>query len=293
MGIMRVGDFACDLHSPVAPDSVFRTDGEEIEQDLPSFCGWPVHLVGDYPAALRRWNEDPLLEGVPEADYFIEAEKGRALWFDFRSNSSLPKDVAVILSMQGVNTVSGLSSTEFDLRQFERTCPFHSAPFDMEERDGKLRRKCQHCGGRVWPPQNYLASTAPEKFWIDGYPVFENERWNVRNFYFDDPSRSVAAHLLGEKRFFSFTLLFFRSRMLKAASAIRRPRVYEDEGGEVFRDSDSATRGGPSLEVGAGALIRQEIGEDPYRLSHWELNPSGIIRIYYAIGDDFQSLINC
>lgn len=274
------GLFSVSLHTPPASRSIIR-DGKEVAQGLPPYDPCEVYSVEMYNRAIERWRSELLPDG---SNYFCGIDMrycSRGAWFDLNQLHEDIHHVATVIAVQGVNAISGPGTMVDDLQQYRYKCPLDNSLFE-NDRDGS--RRCLQCGFS-WPAQNYLASNVtPRGFlWRDGWWSTNGE---VRQFFFSkDPEEGVAAQTI-EDRTYYIDFSFFRS----AAARRRDPELY-DEG--VDRDSsmESVDRG-EDLEVGAGALVNQEIYEDTEDVDEfWNTKPSGKIRLFFVNLETAQKLL--
>jgi hypothetical protein len=146
--------------------------------------------------------------GPNSRSYFVPVKEGRGLWLDFNSVWSHSHDVAVVVSIQGINPLTGLpTKNALRLEQYNETCPKDGSKVEKD-------RYCPTCKFN-WPKQNYLCTTGTPGglMWIDG---FRGEDGIVRQYLFTaDSARGVAAQLIGEDRVFAIGVAFFLSEKEK------------------------------------------------------------------------------
>jgi len=306
MSNMTVNGLSATVHLPKAPE------GEGVHRLPPAH---PIHtyVVDEYPECPTNW-----MHGSGKASsYFFQVEPGKHLWLDFNNNRSNPHDVAIVLSVQGVNPIIGPKegyTAKLELERYDEVCPVHNVPFQQD-------RFCPTCNHK-WPAQNYMTTTSwPHGvFWIDGWRKSEDE---IRGFLItEDTLRGVAAQTIGEQRVFAIGIGFFLSKEAKPQPA---PVMRSRGGGhllgggtlEAFPMSDvyGATKGGGTLgggtrsfgatrsysppvetkkaEVGAGAKITQKLCyPDPKPLDYYEETPAGVIYANYCLPDQFDQIIS-
>lgn len=281
----------------------------EKTQGLPPYDPVEVHVVDEYPACPDDW-----MHGSGKASsYFCGVKPGRGMWFDFTPNQNHKHHVAVVVSVQGINPVTGHPTNNdlgMSLQQIKNKCPKHGCDLEQD-------RYCPKCGYKL-PAQNYIASTTGESLWIDG---FRNEKGEVRQYILtEEESRGVAAQIIKDQRVWAIGFAFYLSKEPKPqpAYATRNfaygggmktmsaaPTSFGFAGDDDFAlesmDSCEAaaapvrTRGAvraasakrkatraKKLEVGAGAKIDQEVGVDPEKIEFWEPEPAGLIYVNYA-----------
>lgn len=168
---------------------------------LPPYHGRRLYLVDKYPACPSNW----LRSQGRLISLFVPIVPGQAAWLDFNGCNSCPTDVAVVVSVQGVNPLTLRPCTDAQLEQYVDRCPTHNVPFGAH-------RFCHQCGFK-WPRQNYLATTGTPNgaFWLDG---FRRPDGTVSQYLLStDTSRvGVAEAVLGTQRVHALGLSFFMSK---------------------------------------------------------------------------------
>ena len=165
---------------------------------LPPHCLRPVYAVDEYPACPANW-----MHGSAKASsYFVPVSVGRGLWFDFTMNAGHRHDIAIVVSVQGINPITGKRVTELNLEQYRENCPVHKTQFQQD-------RFCAECGYK-WPGQNYIATTTGQTLWIDG---FRNEKGEVRQYILtEEVARGIAAQVIGSDRVWAIGFAFYLSK---------------------------------------------------------------------------------
>lgn len=199
--IMKCGQFSCALHMPKAlPDSV-KTHA------LPPFAPVTAYKVDDYDRVPQNW----LHSSKSEGSYFVGVKEGHGMWLNFNDNSLLKHDVAVVVSVQGINPITGQMTSGLKLERYDAKCPVHDEVLDHA-------RCCPQCKFE-WPRQNYIStkSTPSGCLWIDGFRAADGV---VRQWLFAaaDAGVGVAEQILGQNRVFSIGIGFFKSRQPKVTS---------------------------------------------------------------------------
>ncbi|HJV32620.1 MAG TPA: hypothetical protein VJ694_01200, partial [Patescibacteria group bacterium] len=255
---LTINGLHCRINLPKARVSRYDGSGQEIDQGLPEYAQRKAFKVDDCERAPADWmRSDPARKA---ASYFTAVKPEHGLWLDFNQNNGHAHDVAAIVSIQGVNAVTGQPVNSLALEQYNEVCPVHQVRFGAE-------RLCQACGYK-WPAQNYLASTgAGHQFWLDGFRAKDGA---VRQFVFtEDQSRGVAAAIIGKARSQAIGVAFYLSKALKPQPVYRsRGGGLESFGGEEGLESLGAAP--RSIEVAAGARINQQVHPDKYRLDYWQ-----------------------
>jgi hypothetical protein len=193
--LMKVGDYACTVNMPEA---------EKIEDgDLPSYSPVPAFVVDEYPACPDTW----MPGSKTAASYFIPVRNGHGMWLDFNDSVTAKRDIAVVVSVQGINPVTGQKTAALGLEQYKNKCPKHDVEF-------KNDRFCSICGYK-WPAQNYISSAATPtgKLWIDGFLTPEGK---VRQYLFtEDEKKGVAGNILGlyqKQQVYAIGIAFYRAK---------------------------------------------------------------------------------
>jgi len=197
---MTVNKCAVVLNTPPALKSQ-GSGANEIAHSLPPHRQRRAFLVDEYPACPEHW----MRSSGRIKSYFVPVRENTGLWLDFNDClHTLSTHVAVVVSAQGVNAITGLPCNDAALEQYRDECPKHKKAFGPD-------RLCTECG-HVWPKQNYLASTGQPHgaLWIDG---FRAEDGVVRQYVFTaNEVRSVAKAIIGKDRVFALGLSYFLSK---------------------------------------------------------------------------------
>jgi hypothetical protein len=205
--MMEVNGLKAQVNTPEA------LKGDSLHA-LPPHCVVPACVVDEYPACPENW-----MHGSSKASsYFIPVQTGRGLWFDFTMNVGHTHDIAIVVSVQGVNPITGKKVTELNLEQYREKCPVHNTTFRQD-------RFCEECGYK-WPAQNYIATTTNQLLWIDG---FRNENGEVRQYIItEDITRGIAAQVIGNDRVWAIGFAFYLSkepRHREASSLLLCPKT--------------------------------------------------------------------
>ncbi len=194
--LMRVNGMTCELNMPVA------LKGGNVHV-LPPYNRVPAFAVDEYPACPDNW-----MHGSSKASsYFVPVRENRGMWLDFNPNEYSRYHIAVVLSIQGVNPVTGQKTDVMRLEQYKNKCPVHDVDFKQD-------RFCDECGFK-WPAQNYISSTGTPsgQLWLDGFRTPEG---NVRQYFFtEEEIKSIAAQVLGDDRVFAIGIAFYLSKETK------------------------------------------------------------------------------
>jgi len=192
--LMRCNGFSCGLNMPDA------LEGEK-RFCLPPYAKRMPFLVDEYPACPKTWMRS---EGKIKS-YFVAVEEGKGMWLDFNNNEyDQGHHVAVVVSIQGINPITGLPCKDAQLEQYIEECPKHKKKFGPD-------RFCKKCGYK-WPKQNYLCTTGTPSgsFWLDGFKTAEGV---VRQYILtQEKLKGVASNLIGNDRVFAIGVSFFLSK---------------------------------------------------------------------------------
>lgn len=324
---MEVNGLTCTLHMPAALKSKRGSDGSELTHGLPPGNARAAFRVGEYDEACP---ESWIRGSAEEASYFVPVEAEHGLWLDFNGNLNHSHHVAVLISVQGVNPITGRPVGDDKLEQYRKNCPVHNVKFGEE-------RFCKACGFK-WDAQNYLAGNATPYpfFWLDGFRAKDGE---VRQYVFtEDVARGVAAQIVGEERVFAIGVAFYlskeekppappsrayrgygdqntligasfdhhdtpfigyvgssgrRAKVSLRAARVRSTGSFGSQVGSSVEDSadDYLRNSGPALEIAAGAKINQRIYQDPEKLDFWQDEPAGRLYINYCSVEVARSII--
>lgn len=196
---LSVNGLSVQVHLPPAPE------GDGVH-GLPPRLPISSYVVDEYNCP-PNW-----MNGSSKASsYFIPVKAGRHLWLDFNQLQQHTHDVAIVLSVQGINPITGKPTKILRLEQYGDNCPEHNQPFKQD-------RFCEACGYK-WPAQNYMTTTSWPRgvFWIDG---FRTESGTIRGFLFtEEMMKGVAAQIIGEDRVFAIGIAFYLSKEAKPKPA--------------------------------------------------------------------------
>lgn len=272
---MKSGPLRCGFNTPAAlsGDATFG---------LPPFDMRPSYLVDEYPACPEAWMRS---EGTL-ASYFTGVQEGRGIWLDFRDTlTHTPMHAAFVISVQGVNAITGLPCNDPHLEQYLESCPKHDIKFGPE-------RFCSKCNYR-WPKQNYLASTATHRdtLWLDGFRAADGV---VRQYIATaKKERGVANAIIGEKRVFAIGISLFLSKTPRPAPPVMR-RLLDigmpvmDDYVHVGYDSKTDWDGGDMLNFKSTSKLYADKSVQSYccnsielsaKLSNQTLHSSGPVRL--------------
>lgn len=152
--------------------------------------------------------EHPLQSWVQGAgNYVVPVDPNWGLWFDFTGNDEM--NSAVLLSIKGMNPITGQRTNGYGLERYVEKCPIHDEPF----KDGLFCEKCNF----KWPVQNYV--THPNRLWWDG---FRSENGKVRQFFFtEELAKSIPELVIGkEDTVPAFGFAFFKSKVRRETVAM-------------------------------------------------------------------------
>lgn len=179
---------------------------------LPEYAWRKAFLVDDYPACPSNWMRS---EGRM-ASYFVGVQKDFGMWLDFNKNNKHKYDVAIVVSVQGVNPITGLPCSDPCLEQYIDTCP------KCKEKFG-ANRYCAKCEVH-WPKQNYICTTGQPNgtLWLDGFKAADGV---VRQYLFSEETmKGVASNIIGKDRVYAIGLSFFLSKKQKPVQEVPQAR---------------------------------------------------------------------
>lgn len=203
---MIVNDLRASLHIAPKLEQVIDSNGEEIPQGLPPGAIPNVYAVDEYPGCPNTWMNGSNIA----SSYFLEVKEERGMWLNFNNCATHNHDVAVVVSIQGVNPITGqkmVGDNPLRLEKYHKQCPIHSIDFKQD-------RFCEECGYK-WPNQNYISTTGTPSglFWIDG---FRNSDGSVRQYIFtEEESKGIASQVIGSDRVFAIGIAFYLSKEAK------------------------------------------------------------------------------
>jgi hypothetical protein len=250
-------DLKCMFNMPEKIQSEFN-DEDEMSHSLPPFDPRDVYPVDEYEACPSNW-----MNGSDIASsYFVGVEEDKGMWLDFNECFYHTHDVAVVISIQGINPITGqkmVAEKALQLEQYHKKCPIHGSKFQQD-------RFCPECGFK-WPGQNYLSTTGtPEMMmWLDG---FRSSDGKVRQYIItEDKMRGVASQMIGEARVFAIGIAYYLSKN-KKPYMLQRP----EKGVEGFHSH------------GKGIGHTQPMFFSPlHTAQNWNINPPA-----YGFGGDMN-----
>lgn len=191
--LMKNNGFSCGFNMPPA------LSGEQAFS-LPPYRRRAPFLVDKYPACPKNWMRS---EGKTKS-YFVPVVEDSGMWLDLNANDEQPHHVAILISIQGVNPITGLPCNDAHLEQYIEECPKHKVKFGPD-------RYCSKCDYQ-WPKQNYLSTTGTPsgKLWLDGFRAVNGV---VRQYILTaEKMRGVASNIIGKDRVYAVGLSFFVSK---------------------------------------------------------------------------------
>ena len=167
---------------------------------LPPYAKRMPYLVDKHPACPKDWLRS---EGIVKS-YFVPVIEGKGMWLDFNENENHTRNVAIVVSVQGINPITGMPCKDAQLEQYTEECPKHKVKFGPD-------RYCSKCDYK-WPKQNYIATNATPRgqLWLDGFRTVEGV---VRQYILTaEKMRGVASNVIGKDRVYAIGLSFFVSK---------------------------------------------------------------------------------
>ncbi len=263
---MTINGLSVGLNLPEALHSKGESE-DELPHGLPPYRPRRAYLVDEYPACPDSW----LRSSGRIKSYFVPIMADTGLWLDFNACSRHANHTAMVVSVQGVNAVTGLPCKDAQLEQYKDQCPKHKEPFGPD-------RLCKKCNFK-WPKQNYLSSTGTPHgaLWLDG---FRAEDGKVRQYVFTEQKlRSVAKAIIGEARVFALGISYFLSKEPRPAPAPSALRGYHTLGAvEHFVDT--------SLEITADTCSFGDMPPNAPGISINTLDSSAIHTYNMATSDN-------
>lgn len=214
------------------------SEGDTMHK-LPPYKKRKFYAVDEFPGCPSNW----ILSRGKSRSYFVPVLEGSGMWLDFNKNCNNDYHVAVVVSVQGVNAITGLMTTDEHLEQYIEKCPKHDIAFGPS-------RFCEKCGYH-WPKQNYLSTTATPngQFWLDGFRAADGV---VRQYLLTaEKMRGVASNVIGEDRVFAIGLSFFLSKNKKPQPIVNT----------VIRGFDSGCFGGSGWNDGWSTKLLKSSNE--------------------------------
>jgi hypothetical protein len=170
---------------------------------LPPYRKRMPYLVDKFPSCPADWMRS---EGKLKS-YFVPVIEGDGMWLDFNNNEFNTHHIAIVVSVQGVNPITGLPCTDAHLEQYIEECPKHKIKFGPD-------RYCKKCDYK-WPKQNYLCTTGTPSgyLWLDGFRAADGL---VRQYLLTaEKMKGVASNIIGKDRVFAIGVSFFLSKEKK------------------------------------------------------------------------------
>jgi uncharacterized protein YegL len=186
---------------------------------LPPYAPAEAYVVDEYTDCPKSW-----MHGSAKASsYFVGVRENTALWFNFNENNQNDHDIAVVISVQGVNPLTGQKTGTLRLEKYDGKCPLHDKEFGQE-------RFCADCGFK-WPAQNFISTTSCEnnKFWLDGFRTPDGK---VRQYVFtEEMARGVANAIIGDDKVYAVGIAFYKSKQPKPVRYGYNERMLMGDGG--------------------------------------------------------------
>lgn len=188
---MKSNGLKCEINTPKA--------WKHTQRGLPPHRRRPAFLVDEYPAAPKNWMRS---EGITTS-YIVPVKEGEAMWLDFNGSCHHTHHVAALISVQGVNPITGRPFEE-RMEQYVEKCPVHDISFGPD-------RHCSKCEFK-WPAQNYISSNVHDQgdFWLDGFRLSGDK---ISQYILTAKEMmGVASHIVGNDRVFAIGVTFFVSK---------------------------------------------------------------------------------
>jgi hypothetical protein len=172
---------------------------EEIVQNLPPGNPRFVFPVDEYHCPANWMNGS-----VKASSYWLPVRAGCGMWLDFNYNYLHSHHVACVVSIQGINPITGQKTKNLHIEQYREKCPIHKTEFGQD-------RYCEKCEYK-WAAQNYVSSNCTPKglLWIDGFKFADGI---VRQYVFTKETvKGVANQIIGDERVFAVGIAFYLSK---------------------------------------------------------------------------------
>jgi len=231
--LMRNNGYAVGFNMPASLEG-------EATHGLPPYAKRMPYLVDEYPACPKNWLRS---EGKIKS-YFVPVIEGNGMWLDFNENNNKPNHVAIVISVQGVNPITGLPCENAQLEQYIEECPKHKIKFGPD-------RYCKKCDYK-WPKQNYICTTGtPNNYlWLDGFRAADGI---VRQYILTaEKMKGVASNIIGKDRVYAIGISFFLSkgkRPIKQENNFLRGVWYSSAGGTWVNPGTNIYDGNDSLST--------------------------------------------
>lgn len=199
---MESNGFHCGFNMPEALITK-NFNGEEVAHELPPYEWRKSYLVDEYPACPKDW----MKSSGRMTSRFVPIQDGKGMWLDFNKNSDQKYHLAIVVSVQGVNAITGLPCKDVQLEQYIDKCPKHDKPFGAN-------RFCKECGYKC-PKQNYICTTGTPngQLWIDGFRAANGA---VQQYILTEKTmKGVASNIIGSDRVYAIGVSFFLSKSPK------------------------------------------------------------------------------
>jgi hypothetical protein len=209
--LMTSNGFSVGFNMPKA--IVSKKSGEsEDSNSLPPYARRKCFLVDDYLACPTDW----MRSSGKLTSYFVAIKEDYGLWLDFNKNQNKKYHVAIVISIQGVNPITGMPCTDAYLEQYIDNCPKHNEKFGAN-------RYCEKCGYN-WPKQNYISTTGNnvDELWLDGFRTAEGivRQYILTKEDTKSSKRGVASNIIGDDKVYAIGLSFFISKEQRRKSNI-------------------------------------------------------------------------
>ena len=182
----------------------------ESTHSLPPYRKRMPYLVDEFPACPTNWMRS---EGKTKS-YFVPVNEGDGMWLDFNNNEFHTHHLAIVVSIQGINPITGMPCNDAQLEQYIEECPKHKIKFGPD-------RYCKKCYFK-WPKQNYICTTGTPNgsLWLDGFKAADGV---VRQYILtEEKMRGVASNIIGKDRVYAIGLSFFLAKDKKPVEAPSR-----------------------------------------------------------------------
>lgn len=314
---MEVNGLKCTLNMPKVVRRIKNADGSEGTAGLPPYAPRCAFAVDEFEASPDSW-----MHGSGNASsFFVPIKPEHGMWLDLTDNQNHTHHVAARVSVQGVDSITGQKADPMRLEQYKNKCPKHDVDFQQARYCPECKYKwppqnyiCTNNGSAFWI-DGFRTEDGTIRQWIfteeeakgvaaqiigkdrvfaigiafylskepkpkpkyspfrgymgGGGPVFSMSASGAGSMDCFENIQTCSAPLYEKS-------LSAAPRRLKA----RRTRGASTRSAEQVKADVEANQ--KMLEIGAGAKIRQKLGEDPENLDFWQEEPAGMIYINYC-----------
>lgn len=311
--VMEVNGLKCSLNMPKVVRRIKNTDGSEGIAKLPPYAPRSAFVVDEFDAAPDCW-----MHGSGDSSsYFVAIKPEHGMWLDLTDNQHHKHHVAARVTIQGLDPITGFKIDPLRLEQYKTKCPKHDVDLQQERYCPECKYKLPpqnyistNSGSPFWidgfrtedgTVRQYYFTEEEAKgvaaqiigkdrvfaigiaFYLSKEPK-PKPKFSPFRGYAGSPIFSMSASGVGTADycadFNAEKSLSAAPKRLASRQRTRRTRGASTKSAEQVKADVEANQ--KMLEIGAGAKIRQKLGEDPENLDFWQEKPAGIIYINYC-----------